>query len=169
MSTYRTVKIKKRSDAIEEIAAAAVLTPGMLLEQTSADTVQAHSTAGGNAAPIMVALEDELQGKGIGENFAATDKVQVWLPWPGDEFAGILADGQNVAIGDMLESAGNGYLQKHVADKESFESNEGGAITVYPRAIVGTAQEALDLSPSSGDEDSSGVLGFNKRIRVRVV
>lgn len=164
-----TIKLKKYSDNIVELAAAAAITPGMLLELTSAGTVQAHSTAGGNAAPIYIALEDELQGNGIDTAYVAADRVQTWIPYRGDEAYMILKDDTTaVVIGDLLESSGDGYLQKHVADVESFESAEAGAITVYPNQIIAQALEALDLSDSSGAE-SSGALGYNKRIKVRIV
>ena len=82
-----------------------------------------------------------------------------------------LADGENVAIGNYLESNGAGYLQKHTEDTESWESGsiqEGRSITIYSQQIVAQALEALDLSDSSGGE-SSGALGYNKRIKVRFV
>jgi hypothetical protein len=165
-----TIKLKKYTDIIiEQDSTAVAVWPGMLLElTTTANQVQAHSTAGGNALPY-VALENELEGEDIDTAYAAAgDKVQVWVATRGEEAYMILADGENVSIGDYLESAGNGYLQKHVTDTESFESNEEGAISVYPQQIVAQALEAVDLSGSSGEE-SSGTLGYNKRIKVRIV
>lgn len=161
-----TIKIKKYVDIIEEMVANAAITPGMLVEEMSTGKVRAHATAGGNAIP-MFALEDELQGKAIAEAYAAADPVQVWIAQRGEQVYAILADGENVAIGDPLESNGDGTLKKHVADTESFESNEAGSITVYPLQIVGFALEAVDLSGSSGEE-SSGDLGYDKRITIRV-
>jgi len=143
-----TIKLKKYVDIVEERAAVAAITPGMLLELTSADKFQAHSSSGGSAAPIIVALEDELQGNGIDDAYAASDRVQGWIPQSGEQAYMILADGENVAIGDKLESNGAGYLQKYTSG-----------------VIVATALEAIDLSDSSGGE-SSGALGYNKRIEV---
>lgn len=163
-----TIKIVKYLDVVLERDAVAAITPGMLLEYTSAGKVQAHSTAGGNCMPRAFAMEDELQGNGIDTAYAADDKVQCWITQAGEQVYAILADGANVAIGDPLESAGTGYLQKHVADVESFESAEPGAITVLPEQIVAIALEAVDLSDSSGGE-SSGVLGYNKRIEIMVI
>lgn len=164
-----TIKLKKYMDVIIEKEAAAAITPGMLLELTSADKVQAHSSAGQNVVPPMFALEDELQGNGIDDAYASGDPVQVWVAQRGEEVYAILADGENVSIGDPLESNGAGYLQKHVADAESWDSAApAGAITVYPSQIVGVALEALDLSGSSGEE-SGGALGYNKRIKIMVV
>lgn len=154
---YNTIKLKKYLDIVKEKDAAAAITPGHILEQTSLDKFQVHSSAGQNVTPLIVALEDELQGNGIDDAYATNNKVQAWYPQSGEEFYGILKDGQNVAIGDELESNGDGTLRKHEAGS--------AAELEYPRSIVGKAQEALDLSDSSGGE-SSGALGYNKRIRV---
>jgi len=107
---YKTVKVKKYSDVIEEFVAAGAITPGMLLELDSNGEVAPHSEAGGSAYPLF-ALEDELQGKGIDDNYAADDQVQVWLPGRGD-IVNALVSGVDVAIGDFLMSAGDGSLEK---------------------------------------------------------
>lgn len=160
---YRTIKVKKYSDVIEEIVASAAVTPGMLLVLENTGKVKAHAAADKDAIP-MFALEDELQGKGIDDAYASGDPVQVWFPYRGDMVYAILADGQNVAIGDMLVSNGDGTLKKHVSDAEA----SGETLTVYPLQIVGQALEAVDLSGSSGEEES-GALGYDKRILIRVV
>jgi hypothetical protein len=147
-----TIKVKKYSDVIEEITATAVaLTPGMLIELTSAGLVQAHATAGGDVLP-MFALENELEGEGIDDAYAASDKIQVWVPYRGDQVYALLNDGETVVIGDFLESAGNGKLQKHAA----------AASDVYNNAIVGVAVEAVNMSDSS-TADPDG------RIIVRII
>lgn len=165
-----TIKLKKYVDIINEVEASAALYPGMLVELDSAGKVKPHSTAGGNAVK-QFALEDALQGKGIDDQYASGDKVQVWSCVPGEEVYAILVDGQNVAIGDFVESNGEGMLQKHVSDVESFESAEAGSITVYPLQIVGMVLEAVDASGSSGTESSGelGALGYDKRVKIRIV
>jgi hypothetical protein len=134
-----TIKLKKYLDIIEEYTATAVaLTPGMLLEITSADLVQAHSTDGGTALP-MFALEDELQGKEIDDNFAVSAKIQVWVAVRGEMVYALIADDETVAIGDWLVSAGTGKLR--VAESDDT-------------AIVGVAVEAIDMTDS--DEAAIG-------------
>lgn len=147
--SYNTIKVKKYSDVIEEFEAGGTIYPGMLVELNSDLEVIAHDSAGARAL-TMVALENELEGQDIDTAYAEGDPVQVWIPYRGDNAYMVLADGQNIAIGDMLESAGNGYLRK---------LNTG--------YVIGVALEALDLSGSSGEE-SSGALGYNKRILVQV-
>jgi hypothetical protein len=134
---------------LEKNAANDGLFPGKMLEVNTSDQVQEHSGASSAAIP-MFALEDELQGNGIDDTYSSGDPVQVWIPHRGDEVYAVLADGENVSIGDKLESDGNGSLQ-------------GGTTAPVAEAI-----EALDLSGSSGEEDS-GVLGYDKRIMVRVL
>ena len=154
---YNTVKIKKYSDHIEEFQATAALSPGMLLELVSATTIKKHSLASKNAIPIMFALEDELQGKGITDAYAAGDKVQVWIPWRGDVVYARVADEENIAFGDALVSAGDGTLRKDRRTYESFESADVmGTHEIYPHNIVGYAFEALDLSglSAAGSSDT---------------
>lgn len=136
-----TIKVKKYSDVIEEYTATAVaITPGYLLELTSTGAVQAHSTAGGWATPPMFALEDELQGNGISDNYAVSAKIQVWTPYRGDYVYALLADGENVAIGDKLVSAGDGTLKAHTNDSSA---------TIVEEQVVAVATEAVDLSASA--------------------
>jgi len=148
-----TIKLKKYVDIINEYVANAAITPGHLVELMSTNKVRKHSTAGGIAAR-MFALEDELQGNAITDDYAAAAPVQVWCCVPGEEVYAFLKNGENVVIGDFLESAGNGELQKHVAD-----SGAGANVGLQ---IVAQALEAVDMSDSSG-ADPSG------RIEVRIV
>ena len=159
---YNTIKVKKYSDVIEEKVASAAITPGMLLIIESTGKVKAHNQADKDVFPIF-ALEDELQGKGIDDAYAANDPVQCWIPYRGDIVNAILADGQKVVIGDPLTSDGYGRLKKHVTDTGASTV----PWTVYPEQIVGYAAEALDLSGSSGAE-VSGPLGYHKRLLVRI-
>lgn len=159
---YNTIKVKKYSDVIEEMVASAAVTPGMLLIIESTGKVKAHDQADKDVFPIF-ALEDELQGKGIDDAYAANDPVQCWIPYRGDIVNAILADGQKVVIGDPLTSDGYGRLKKHVTDTGASTV----PWTVYPEQIVGYAAEALDLSGSSGAE-TSGPLGYHKRLLVRI-
>jgi len=143
-----TIKIKKYSDVIEEIDAAGTITPGMLVELDSNGDVQAHSTSGGVALP-MFALEDELQGNEIDDDYSADDKVQVWIPYRGDQVYALLAQGEDVAIGTFLVSNGDGTLKEYTGDEESDEE--------FPQSIIAQALEAVDAS------------GANTRIEVRVM
>lgn len=158
---YNTIKLKKYSDVIEEITAYAAITPGMLVKINSDGKVLLHSTVGGIVAPIMFALEDELQGKEIDDDYVAGDQVQCWIPYRGDQVYAILNDGQSVVIGDFLVSSGEGFLNKLTVGS--------AGTTEFPEAIVAVSLERVDLSGSSGVEDSGQKVGLNRRIRVRIV
>lgn len=149
-NTYNTIKVKKFADVVEEFEAAGAIYPGMLVEMDSNGKVVAHNSAAARAC-IMIALENELEGEGIDDAYASGDKVQVWFAGRGDMAYMVLSDGEKVVKGDMLESNGDGYLQK--------------LTTGYALAV---AEEAVDLSGSSGEE-SSEALGYNKRILVRIM
>ena len=139
----------------KEELAASVITPGDVVEFTSADTLQRHGTAGANAAPRF-AVEEDFVGDEITDNYAAGDRVQYVVARQGDELYALLASGQNVAKGAFLESAGDGLLQAY--------TNQSGA-NIFPNAIVCSALE--DKDNSGGDAD--GPHGTATRIIVEVV
>ena len=132
-----TVKLKKYLDVNMEFVAVNAILPGMLVEITSANKVQRHATSGGDAVPLF-ALEDELQGKGIDEAYAADDPVQVWVAQRGEVVQALLADGETAVIGSFLVSNGDGYLRVQSQD------------SVYGMDVVGVALEAIDRASSSG-------------------
>ena len=151
-----TVRIKGYLNVNNEAKAAEIITPGMLIELTSAALVQPHSTVEGNVAACF-AMEDALQGKGIDDNYAVGDIVQCWTPVRGEEVNAILADGYDIDVGDFLASNGDGMLREYAGES-------GGGV----QPLVAVAREAVDTSGSSGEE-SSGPLGYAKRIRVVVM
>ena len=158
----KTIKIKDYLHINEEYNAAGAITPGHLLELASATTVKVHASAGESVLP-MIALEDELQGKTISDAYASAAPVQVWIPQRGDIANMLLKNGENVSVGDFLESAGDGTLQKYTAQTESLGADSSGNInTFYPANIVGVAIEAVDISDSSG-ADPTG------RLPVRII
>ncbi len=143
-----TIKVKKYSDVIKEVNAAAPITPGHLIERTSAGKVQKHATQDGTAARIF-ALEDELQGKAIGDNYATDTPVQCWFPYPGDEVYALLANGENVSIGDKLTSNGDGTLKGQDVVASAAEE--------APNSVICVALEAVDMSGSSGADPSGRI------------
>ena len=114
----------------EEAVAAGTISPGMLIEETSAGKLQAHSTSGG-VAQRLVAEVDALQGNTLDDDYSADDLVSANVELPGNEVQMFLKAGENVAIGADLESAGDGTLQAYTSG-----------------AVLANAREALDLSAS---------------------
>jgi hypothetical protein len=137
---FNTIKLKKYLDIVVEYVANAAITPGMLIELMSSGKVRAHSGGGEAVAPKMFALEDELQGKSILDAYTSLDPVQVWVAVPGEVVYAILADGNDIDIGDHLESNGDGTLRKYIpGDSEA---------TGHQASIVGVALEAVDTTGS---------------------
>jgi hypothetical protein len=133
----------------------------MLLEIDSDNEVRAHDDSGGDIVPIMFALEDEGQGKGIDDDYVAGDQVQVWIPGRGDIVNALLRDEETITIGELLCSDGEGRLKSYV-----YAS--GDSETRYP--IVGIAMGAVDLATlPEGSESSAGGTYHNPRVKVMVL
>lgn len=160
-----SIIVKSYSNIFIEKTAGEEVYPGMLVSINSSDQVIKHATAGGNAYP-MVVYEDALQGKSVAESYAAGDKVKIWIPQRGDVAQFLLEDGQNVSIGDFVESNGLGMIQKHTVEAVT-SSDVQVANTIYSNPIVGQVDEAQDLSEISTDESS--LAGNSQLIRVRVL
>jgi len=148
-----TIILKNYLNNFEEFTAIGVITPGNLLEITSAGKVQRHSAAGSKTITIL-ALEDNLQGKDINGDYAVGDKVQTWIPQTGDQAYMLLANGESVVKGDALTSNGDGTLKKFVAASSA-------AVIEAPEVIVAISDQALDMSGSSAVDPSP-------RIEVRI-
>lgn len=155
MATYNTIRIMDYSNKFKEFELSAAAIPGMLLERDTSNNgeVKPHGTADGTDPQKMFLFERELLGEEMDTQVISGEKAQAWYPAPGDVVYAILADGEAVSnVGDPLVSNGDGKMKQ--------ASTTG--------AVVGYALETLDLSGSSGEE-SSGDLGYDKRIKVEVV
>lgn len=150
MSTKKSVVIENHSNVFKEFKATAVaITPGMLIERTStADTVQAHSTAGGRAQRIFP-KEDEHQGNGIDTAYAVSATIPLcWYPGSGDIVNALLANGETAVIGSKLVSDGAGRLKVATPDSISQITEED---------VICIAIEAVDMSDSSGADPSARI------------
>lgn len=132
-----TVKLKDYSKINLEFVAGEPTRSGMIIEVMENGKVRPHADANETALPY-VALEDELQGKKIGDSYSADDPVQVWVPGRGCEAQLLLTDNQTIVVGDLLESAGNGKLQKHDSGTYGFG-----------KEIVGQAMDAVNTTGSA--------------------
>lgn len=150
----KTIILKGKGIRKERIANAAI-TPGHLVELMSTDKVRVHATAGGNCQKAF-AVENDLIGADIDTAYAALARVQFEVMERGSEVNAILKNGENVAIGDFLESAGNGELQKHVADVD-LNAPGSANFTVYTNQIVAVAIQAVNLSDSSDADPSNRI------------
>lgn len=166
--SYNTIMVKNYSDVFEEYTASAAITPGMLVEESgTAGTIRKHASAATFAMP-MFAIEDEKQGKGIDDAYAANDKVFVWIPGRGDQVYVLIADNsQAITIGTPLVSNGDGTLRKSLDTVNSYESVDAGMDLSF-KSIVAVALEALDISAAEASESSAGGTRY-PRILARIV
>jgi hypothetical protein len=151
MAQYAVI-LKNYLNIFEEFLAGGTIYPGMFLHLNSSGAVVAHNDDAPANQLVMVAVEDALQGRDINDPYVTGDPVKVFIPQRGDEVYAILEDGANVAVGAFLESNGAGFLQAVTTGK-----------------AVAVALEAVDLSGSSGEESSLAPLGYNKRIKVKIL
>jgi len=157
-NTKKTIVLDDRNNIRDEATGSGTIYPGYLLEKTSAGKYKAHATVSGSWGGA-VALEDALQGNGVDDAYSNGDKIIVGVFHRGAVVNLVLQDGESVAIGDQLDSNGDGTIRKvtgasSIADLEESQS------------IVGEALEALDLSGSSGAESSA--LQGDRRLAVRL-
>ncbi len=131
------------------------ITPGMLVELNSSNEVLPHNTAGG-WSDKWVAVESALTGDDMDHVYLAGEVVFINVCKPGDEVFMLVADGENIAIGDDVESDGNGKVRSVFGG----ESGAGGGVHLNK---VGRAMTALDMTDSSGGDPTV------KRIRMRIV
>lgn len=149
MTIYaKTIQLKGVNPQEEAIANAAI-TPGHLVQIMTTGKIRVHATVGGNAEKIF-AIEDELQGNGIDDAYASAAIVQYVAAQRGSWINAIIANDEVVAIGDALESKGDGTLRKHVAQIDSAADVE----VIVADQIVGYAMQAVDMSGSSGVDPS---------------
>lgn len=140
---FRTILLKGANVSIrQEGKAAEAITPGHLIDLNSSGNLVKHANAGQNAQPWF-ALENGLEGEGITDAYASDDRVQYVRCGRGAEIYALLADGQTVAIGDELESNGDGTLKKHTAPSSG---------TQYYNRIVAVALEAVTQASSDGND-----------------
>ena len=147
----KTILLQGEGNFKEAKSTAATILPGSLLERTSGG-IRKHATAGGNAQRLF-AFENEGNGGTIDTVYPVSSLIKILFPEPGDEVLAILKNGEHVVVGDYLESAGGGELQKHVADVDL--NHPGSAdFTVYTNQIIGVALEECNMSGSNAVDPS---------------
>ncbi|MHB0967980.1 MAG: hypothetical protein ACYC36_16190 [Bellilinea sp.] len=139
--------IKKGTGIRKERTANAAITPGHLVEVMSTGKLRVHATAGSHAQKAF-AVENDLIGDGITTAYAAAAQVQYEVMERGSEVYALLANGQNVAIGAPLESAGDGTLRAYTHDSNGLDTTNN---------IIGYALDAVDMSDSSAADPSGRI------------
>lgn len=111
---------------IGDLAASEVITPGHLVDRFNAGGVirwRKHATAS-IAVTRAVATEQAMLNKGVDDNYAAGDLMEVALLHQGAFAWMFIASGQNITAGQKLESAGDGTLKAFAAGVVLFSALE---------------------------------------------
>lgn len=98
---------------IGDLAASETITPGHLVDRFNSGGVirwRKQATASIACAPAF-ATEQSMVNKGVDDNYAANDLMEVSIGSRGASFWALIASGQNIAAGQKLESAGDGTLK----------------------------------------------------------
>jgi hypothetical protein len=134
--------IKLFGDGVRDTPkAGGTITPGDILEKNSDGDVIRHAVAGGIAVP-MVALENTPFNKGIDDDYADDDQVQIIYPEKGGKYLlWVVAGGAAIVQGDYLESAAGGSVRKLAAGVGKFQAeedvdNSGGGTRVRIKATA---------------------------------
>jgi hypothetical protein len=123
-------------------APAETIFPGAIVMIDANGDMINHNSAGGTMSPI-VAIENELLGKGVEEAYIVEDQIEANHYMPGSRFAVRVAAGAPaIAAKESLESAGDGTVRAALPDADT-DLTERGSLKL--RAV-----EALDNS-ASGD------------------
>lgn len=120
----------------KEGKASSAITPGDLIEFGGAAELRRHSGVGTQARRAF-ALENDLIGQGIDDDYDANDTVQYGLFIPGSEVYAKV----NAAVnkGDFLESNGDGRL------KVSSTPVEGSNIGVAMETVSGAGRCRVEV------------------------
>lgn len=101
MVVKKTIKLKKYVDIINEYFAEEAILPGTLVMLTATGGV-VKNTVAATKPSLVVALEDELQGRTIDDTYNDTDPVQCWMMVSGEEV--LLKAVGAVALGAQVET-----------------------------------------------------------------
>ena len=125
---------------INDIPAIEAITPGMLLELHDNSGARAWGVhdAADDPCPAVVALDQPMMNLGIDDAYAASDLVLAGALRPGSMFYGIIPSGQDIDIGERLQSNGDGKLKAAASGDVRFVSHTdtGGAVTEDTRIRV---------------------------------
>lgn len=118
----------------------ATLLPGKLAKLHTDGTLRIHALQGGKCEAIFP-IEDSLQGKTIADAYAVGALAFYVVAKPGDVIYAFIDAGENIAIGAMLQSGGNGNLEavtstNHVVAINEIAINLSGSADVATRSPV---------------------------------
>lgn len=130
MAAPNTIVLQgKLSESHEErFAGAAGIMPGDCLMVDAGNEYVVQATAGG-AHRVIVAKEDDLQGKTIDDAYADAVPVFGHAARPGDKVYVRLTTSQTITIDEMLEYDGTGKVRVLAAGVAKFQAAEAVTTT----------------------------------------
>lgn len=125
---FKTITVKGNAHVIrkEGIVITAAITPGMLVAVAATGIVR-HATAAGNAARSF-AVENEVVGDGIDDDFAVADTVLFGVFPPGAEVYAFASG--SISLGDFVESNGAGGVRVAAARAATTEAQSASIVGV---------------------------------------
>ena len=174
-----TILLKGRGIRKEAVAGGTI-TPGDLLTINSSAQLIRHATAGGKAGALF-AVENDIVGKEIDDNYSANDYVQAEYLTTGCEvYANVAAAAAAIVIGDLLESDGTGGLRKAAASLTAASGTSDGTVADVTNAFsqtvlnnnfqdVATAINAMHPGTIAQALEAVDNSGGGSRARIKVV
>lgn len=156
-----TIVLKGNGINKEAIANAAI-TPGYLVERMSTGNIRKHATAGVEASPAF-AIENEVIGLGIDDDYAANDNCLFTYLQSGSEvFALLAAAASAIVIGDKLESAGDGTVRILPADVAGVQAlitfGAGDAAVTFKANAIGANGNDITIQYIAGTAGAETVV-----------
>ena len=136
--TLKTIVLSSCEGIMREAVAAVAIRPGMIIKLDNTNKAIPDNVAGQEAQPA-VAIENDLTGRGIDDNYAIGERVRYRVLPDGAKFFGIIAASQNIAIGDVLSSNGDGTLKEAAVTDQVVGYARSAVVTgvgVTARCIV---------------------------------
>lgn len=143
--TPKTILLSNCYALQREGKTAGVVRPGMLLNIRNQAAIVAHNEAG-QECQVAVAVENDLVGKGIDDNYANPEQIRYVILGDGERFFGIIDENQNIVAGDLLSSSGDGTLREAVNVDFVIGIARTGAVT----GAAATARIVVEVAKGRG-------------------
>jgi hypothetical protein len=132
----RVVAIFPGTPVYGEGDAAEVITPGHVVEHNGSGGIIKNLIAASANVPVMVAVENDMFGGGLDDNYAVGARVLYQHLLPGAEFHGLVAAAAPaIAYDDWITTAAGGTLVKAASEATAI----GRACAALDNSAGGTA------------------------------
>ena len=112
MASNRTIVLVGNSGGShhEEGILDTIASPGMHVQMAADGHWDPSPAAVGELVKsgVWIVKEDRLQGKGVADAYAVGDVAFLYMPLKGDRLNLLVKSGENIAVGDIIETEGGG-------------------------------------------------------------